>query len=203
MSIEQNWKRLSEQDDTDLSQLLQPGRLKKLHSSNPLQKIKFYLIVSVIWAVLISGLYIYIMLRFPQWPVVLCLGVVLLFTVWSGYKAYVLYKNVNPLVTGNSLLAEMEKQYEGINAWMELQMRVAVFIYPVAAAGGFMIGGMIGSGKSIAFFLSKPPVIFALIICILVLVPVCIWFAKWLFRKSFGKHLVTLKENIDALKGVD
>jgi len=200
MSIEQNWKRLNEQEDNDLSQLLQPGRLKRLHSSNPLQKIKFNLLMNIIGAVLIAGFYVYVLIRFPQWPVLLCIGMVMLFTLWAGYTSWLQYKSIDTFATGYSLLAQMEKQYAAINAWMKTQLRVAIFVYPVAAAGGFMIGGMAGSGKSIAFFMGKPVVLAALIITVLILVPVCMWLAKWMFKKSFGKHLATLKGNIDALK---
>lgn len=200
MSIEQNWKQLDEQGDDDLSKLLQPGKVEKLHSSNPLYKIKSYLIISMIWAVLIAGLYVYVMIRFPYWPVLLCIGTVLLFTLWAGYTSWKQYISINPSVTGHSLLMEMEKHYEGIQNWMKVQMKAAIFVYPVAAAGGFMIGGMVGSGKSIAEFISKPAVVISLIVTVAILVPLCIWLAKWMFKKSFGKHLVSLKQNIDALK---
>jgi hypothetical protein len=200
MSIEKNWQNWDKQADADLSDLLQPGQLEKLHSSSPLKKIKFYLLVSMIWSVLIAAIYVYMMIQFPQWPVLLCIGVVLLFTLWAGYSSWQQYKSIDPYAGVGSLLSQMQKHYDGIHIWMKNQMKVAVFVYPVACTGGFMIGGMMGSGKSIAFFLSKPPVIAALLISIAVLVPVCIWFSKWMFKKSFGKHLDTLKKNIDALK---
>lgn len=200
MSIEQNWQNWDEQVDADLSGLLQPGKLEKLHSSSPLKKIKFYLLVSMIWSVLIAAFYVYMMIQFPQWPVLLCIGVVLLFTLWAGLSSWQQYKSIDPYAGGGSLLSQMQKHYDGIHTWMKNQMKVAVFVYPVACTGGFMIGGMLGSGKSIAYFLSKPPVIAALLISIAVMVPVCIWFAKWMFKKSFGKHLDMLKKNIDALK---
>lgn len=200
MSIENNWRQLNEKKDDELSFLLQSGKFRKLHSSNPLQKIKNNLVISIIWAVLIAAAYIYVMIQFPQWPVLLCIGVVLLFTLWAAYTAYLQYRSIQLFVIENSLLAEMEKHYAGINNWMKAQMKVAVLVYPVAAVGGFMIGGMLGSGKSIEWFLSKPIVIISLVITIAVLVPLSMWLAKWLFKKSFGKHLKLLKKNIDELR---
>lgn len=200
MNIENSWKQMDEQKDDDLSFLLQSGRFRKLHSSNPLKKIKDSLVFSMIWAILIAAAYVYVMILFPQWPVLLCIGAVLLFTVWAGYQAFLHYKSIQLFVVENSLLAEMKKHYAGINNWMKMQMKAAIFIYPVAAAGGFMIGGMVGSGKSIQWFLSKPVVIVALILTILILVPLSILLAKWLFKKSFGKHLVQLKKNVAELE---
>ena len=91
---------MNEGDDDDLSSLLRKGRLQKMHSSNPLQKIKYYLVVSIAWAVLIAALYIYVLIRFPYWQVIVCIGAVLLFTVWGGYTSFVQYKNIRPAVPG-------------------------------------------------------------------------------------------------------
>lgn len=201
MSIEQNWKQFNEEGDDDLSSLLQPGRIQKIQSSDPLLKIKRSLLISIIWAVLIAALYVFVLMRFPYWQVILCIGAVLLFTVWGGFTAYVQYKNIRPFVSGyQSLLAEMEKQYKGIHEWIKLQMKAAIFIYPAAAAGGFMIGGMAGSGKSIEEVFTKPSQIIWLLVVMAILVPCGLYLAKCLLNKSFGRHLVILKKNIDELK---
>src|SRR5258706_709424 len=201
MSIEQNWKNLDEQGDEDLLSLLQPGRIQKIQSSDPLLKIKRSLLFSIIWAVLIAALYVYILICFPYWQIILCIGVVLLFTVWGGFTAYTQYKNIDPFVSGyQSLLAEMEKQSKGIHEWIKLQMKAAIFVYPVAAAGGFMIGGMAASGKSITEVFTKPSQIIWLLVIMAILVPCGLYLARRLLQKSFGKHLILLKKNIDELK---
>lgn len=201
MSIEKNWKEINDYQDNDLANMLNPGRLQKLHSSNPLQKIKNLLFYSILWSVIISGGYIYIIIAYPFWPIILCIGIVLLFNCWVGYNAWQQYREILPPNHGKtSLLASLEKNYYGIKEWMRLQMKVAIFVYPIAAAGGFMLGGMMGSGKSIDYFMSKPVVLISLIITVLILVPICIYIAKWIFKKSFGKHLAHLKSNIDQLR---
>jgi signal transduction histidine kinase len=200
MNLENSWKQLGQQKDEDLSSLLQAGSFRKLHSSNPLHKIKNSLVFSMVWAVVIASGYVYVMILFPQWQVLLCIGIVLLFTLWAGYTAYLQYRNIRLFVMEDSLLAEMKKHYAGINSWMKMQMKAAIFVYPMAAAGGFMIGGMLGSGKSIESFLGKPVIIIALIITICILVPLSMQLAKWLFKKSFGKHLAQLKKNLDELE---
>ena len=48
--------------------------------------------------------------------------------------------------------------------------------------------------------MQKPIMIIALLIAITILVPCCFYLAKWMSRKSFGRHLDALKENIEALK---
>jgi hypothetical protein len=81
-----------------------------------------------------------------------------------------------------------------------MQMKLSVFIFPVAVTGGFILGGSVGSGKSFDEFLSHAKVMWALIISILVFVPLGFGFAKWMFKHSFGKHLDVLKQTIDELK---
>jgi hypothetical protein len=48
--------------------------------------------------------------------------------------------------------------------------------------------------------MSKPLVWVVLLIALAVLVPACWYVTKWMFKYSFGKHMKTLKENIDALE---
>jgi hypothetical protein len=67
--------------------------------------------------------------------------------------------------------------------------------------GGFFLGGVIGSGKTVEGFMSKPLMWVILSICILVLTPLCYWLVKVMFKYSFGNHLQQLKANIDELTG--
>ncbi|MBE7170871.1 MAG: hypothetical protein INR73_09790 [Williamsia sp.] len=200
MSIEQNWKELDSRQDEDLSSLLQPGLVEKLQSSNPLLAIKKRLVGNMVFSGLISAGYVLVLIRFHQWPVLVCIGAIFLFTLWTGVTAYFQYKSIHPFMNGRPLLAEMEKHYAGIRSWMRGQVRVAAFVYPVAAAGGFMVGGMIGSGKGLEQFMTRPKMIVALLLITAVLAPTGLFLARWLHKKSFGKHLATLKKNIDELK---
>ena len=201
MSLEQDWKQINEGSDDDLSSLLRPGQLNKLHSLSPLQKIKRHLFINMCWSIAVALLYIVIMVEFPLWPVLLTIGITQAFTIWAIYTAWHQYKNIAPFA-GNSLslLAEMERHYHGMNKWIKLQKKVAIIIYPISATGGYMIGGIVGSGKTIEQFFSKPIVIIALALVILILVPCCVYLTKWMFNKSFGKHLAALKKNIEELK---
>ena len=153
------------------------------------------------WGVVIAMIYVFIIIKFPVWQVFLTIGITQVFTIWAVYTAWQQYKNINPFASNSlSLLAELERNYEGMNNWIKLQKKVAVIIYPISATGGYMIGGIMGSGKTIEQFFNKPVVIIALVLVILILVPCCVYGAKWLFNKSFGKHLAALKKNIDELK---
>jgi len=155
----------------------------------------------MILAVLICLLYMVVIYYFRIWQVQLCTILVLCFSLWALYTAYLQYKNINSTVSAiNPVLQELKRHHQSITAWMDTQQRVALFFYPVSAAGGFMLGGVSESGKTVTEFMSKPLVWVALLIALAVLVPACWYLTKWMFKYSFGKHLKSLKENIDALE---
>ncbi len=111
-----------------------------------------------------------------------------------------LYKNTNENITpSNSLKQELQKNYNGFQNWWKLQQKAGLFVYPIAAAGGFILGGFWGSGKSVEAFLYNPKMITILSITVLVLVPMSYYAAKWMFNYAYGKHLKKLKMFIDDL----
>lgn len=201
MSINKTWEAINDPHDDDLSSLLKTTRLSKISSHNPLEKIKKNLLLNMILALFICGLYIWVIFTFRIWQVQLAIFIVLIFSLWAIYTAYHQYKRIGTIISSSSsLLSEMKRHYASIMDWMSLQQRVALFIYPVSATGGFMLGGAEGSGKPVAEFMSKPLILIVLVIALLVLVPACYYLAKWMFKISFGKHLAVLKRNIEELE---
>ncbi len=201
MTNSNNWNDLNDQQDDDLSAMLQPQSLSKPGSQNPLMKIKKNLRINIIFASVICLLYIIILVYFQLWQVQLSIGLVLLFSLWALYTAFQQFRTLATLVSpANPLLAELKRHHQSINRWMNTQQKVALFIYPVSAAGGFMLGGFLGSGKPIDEFMSKPAMQIALLVSIIVLVPVCYYLSRWMCRQSFGKHLDALGKNITALE---
>jgi hypothetical protein len=201
MSIENNWSRLDEQQDDDLSSMLQGKKISKHRSHSPLEKIKRNLLINMIWCVVICILYVLIIFYFRYWQVQIAIGIVLIFSMWALSTAYSVYRKINTTISAsNSLITELKRHHQTIAGWMSSQQRVALFIYPVSAAGGFMLGGAIGSGKSVDFFMGKPLVWLILLVTIIVLVPLCYYLAKWMSKYAFGKHLKSLQQNIFDLE---
>jgi hypothetical protein len=77
---------------------------------------------------------------------------------------------------------------------------VALWVYPFAATGGFMLGGTVGSEKTVEVFMGDYRVLIALAIMLVVLVPLSYWLAKWMTRVAFGKYVQQIKERIDELE---
>jgi hypothetical protein len=201
MSLEELWKNSFDGDD-DLSSLIKPG-LSKLSSRDPLVKIKRNLLTGAVLGLFIAAVYIFIMVKFPFWQVFLCIGVVFAFTIWASVKSFLLYREINRANAENSLLQELERHYTKLKKWMTIQQQAGLFIYPVSATGGFMIGGSVGSGKSITWLMQKPGILIALLITLAILVPICFYLAKWMNKKAFGKYTTQLKQNIEMLKSIN
>ena len=201
MSLEELWNDTGE-TDIELSSLIQPG-LAKLPSKDPVIKLKQHLLTGTVLGVLIAIGYIFIMLKFPVWQVLLCIGIVFAFTCWASVKSFLLYLEMRKPVAGNSLLQQLESHYAKIKKWMNIQQQVGLFIYPISAAGGFMIGGSVGAGKSISEVMQKPVMIIALLIALAVLVPACFYLVRWMSKKAFGQYAAQLRENIEQLKSED
>ncbi len=201
MSTEKTWGDKGNPVDNDLSSLLKPGRLSKLPSNNPLQKIKKNLFMNMIWGTIICSMYVVVIGYFHIWQVQAALGIVLIFSLWALFTAYKQYKKINTAVSSaGSVLDELKRHCQSIGNWMKVQQRVALIIYPISASGGFMLGDVIGSGKPVGVFLSKPIVVIAWLVCIAILVPACYYLARWLCKYSFGKHLAALEKNIHDLE---
>ena len=200
MSLEKTWKDIDEQSDEALTALLRPQVLTRLHTKNPLATIKKNMLINSIWAILIAIGYLLIIVYFPFWQTRLSIGFLFLFTIWAVYSTLKEYRNIQLAPSGNSVLEEMEKHYNNISKWIKLQQKTGMLIYPVSAAGGFMLGGAVGSGKSVDEVMMRPVMWVAMLIVTVVLVPCAYYLARYMNHRAFGRHLETLKKNIDDLK---
>ena len=201
MNVEEQWKNIGK-GDSDLSSLLQKG-ITKISSKDPLEKIKSKLLINGIIGLSIAAGYVLILIFFPEWQVLVCIGIVWLLTVWLSIKTLSLYNEIKRQTRDSTMLQEMERHHDAIKKWIRIQQKAELFIYPPAAAGGFMVGGSLGSGKSVHEVMQNQTMIIALLIAIAVLVPIGFYSAKWLCKKMFGNYINQLEENINKLKSSD
>jgi len=199
MDLENTWQQSGAGDDM-LNKLLQQKDFSNLHSKLPLKKLKRNLLIGMFWAILITLVYISLFFFINLWQVYIALCVLIFFNAWIMIDSWKLYKNTNENITpSNSLKQELQKNYNGFQNWWKLQQKAGLFVYPIAAAGGFILGGVKGSGKPVEVFLYNPKMIMILVITVLVLVPICYYGARWMFNYAYGKHLKKLKMLIDEL----
>lgn len=201
MNLGEQWKDLNG-GDADLAALIGKG-VPSRPSIDPIERIKRNLRLNAIFGIVIALAYVVLMFRFPVWQVLVSIGIVFFFTVWAVTRGLIMYRDMRHHNLNNSLLEEMERHYTAITSWDSMQQKLGMFVYPVAAAGGFMVGGALGSGKPIDIVMSKPIMVYSMIIMAAILVPIGLKVAKWMSRKAFGQYADQLKANIDALKSAE
>lgn len=199
MNIENTWQQSGGSDDA-LNKMLQTNDFSNLPSKLPLTKLKKNLLIGMIGAVLITAAYVVLFFFVSIWQVYVAFGILIFFNTWIAVDSWNLYKNIKVNVSAtNSLKEELQKNYTGFQKWWRIQERLGLFVYPIAASGGFIIGGVLGSGKSVEEFLYNPRMLLILGVTILILVPICYYGARWMFNIAYGKHLKKLKELMDEL----
>ena len=202
MDIKNIWKQEGGADDA-LNKLLQQEDFSNLHSRLPLMKLRKNLLMGMVWALLITGGYIFVLCFIHFWQVYVALAVLILFNLWIMVESWKLYKKTPSSITpSNSLKEELSNNYNSFNKWWSLQLKVSLFVYPIAAAGGFIIGGVYGSGKTVEAFLYNYRVVGFLLLTVLVLIPLSYYASKWIYLHAYGKHLAKIKGLMDELSEI-
>ncbi|MBU1373996.1 MAG: hypothetical protein KKG25_07395 [Bacteroidetes bacterium] len=198
MDLKEIWK-ATEASSEKLPEINSIDQLNSKGLKNPLKKAKRMLGKNIIYSVVIGLLYIPILFIYQYWQIQLFLGITLIFTAWAGYSGFKLYQTIEPNVTANNLLSELKRVVYTLEEWIKIQCKVALFIYPVSVAGGYFLGGVIGSGKTVDEFMNRPFVVYALIITIIILTPISYYLSKWMFKYLFGNTIKQMKKLIDEL----
>jgi uncharacterized membrane protein YhdT len=196
-------KQIWEQDTNGadmLEQMLKSKSFTRSAIQTPLVKLKRNLALHIGYAIAITLGYAWVIYYFPLWQVQACMLLLITFNLWGIVKSYDLYKNINLEMSDANVLAELKKHYHAFSEWKRQSLRAALWVYPFAAAGGFMLGGTVGSGKPVEVFMASPFILIALAIMIVILVPLGYWLAKWMTKVAFGKYVDQLKERIDELE---
>lgn len=200
MDDQNRWKDWKPVDE-ELNRMLRPGFSRRLNPNHPLEKLKVNLVINMAWGLLITLAYLVIILVYPIWPVVLALLITSAFNVIVLKGAMNLYRSIRTTISGEvSLLESLKKHHADIEAWGRLQLKMAIWVYPFATAGGYILGGTIGSGKSLDQLMQQQSFVWVLPLAILVFVPVGYLVARWMFKKAFGRHLAALELTIKALE---
>lgn len=140
MDLENTWQKSGGSDEM-LNRLLLSEGFNNIHSKLPLKKLKNNLLSSILWAGLITTVYIVLLCYISIWQVNTALGIMILFNTWIMIDSWRLYKNTNDTISSSSSLKEeLEKNYSSFKKWWSIQEKVSLFVYPVAVAGGFILG---------------------------------------------------------------
>jgi len=201
MDLQNIWQ--NQTISNDLPPISRMSDLQLKERKNPLTSIKRRLIASIIWCLAIASCYVAVILYYNIWQVQALISVALLFTVWGGVSSYLQYKKTDDRVFANNLLTELTRYRNSLHSWVKVSNRAAVFVYPFNVCGGFLLGGVLGSGKSVAEFMSKPATLWILIATVLILCPIAYYLGRLLNNIAYGKFIDKLNQAISELSDAD
>ena len=197
MDLQQVWKKLEK--DKLGKPVLGAVEIRK-KSKHPVQKLKnAYLYTTSFSLAFLIG-FIVLFFTFPEPIVKAGLALVIVGYIFFFVVNFNMYRKVNVVQpVDQNLKNAMQHTYDFITANIRFQEYAALFIYPIAASSGFLMGGAVGSGD-IDGMLQKKFVIVSLIVTAIVLTPIAFYLTRWLYKVSYGKCLKELKERIDELE---
>jgi hypothetical protein len=200
MDLLEVWKKL---ETEKLEQPVKGSVIPPKRSKHPVQKLKTAYLQTTGFAAVFLLMFIYLFFQFDEPLVKGGLVLVILSYIFFFIINYSMYRKVNiELPIDKNLKTALQHTYHFINDNIKFQERVALFIYPIAATSGFLMGGALGS-KNINEMMQEKAVIILLIVLLIILTPICFYITRWLYKVSYGKCLIELKEKIDELETVN
>lgn len=201
MDLQLAFAQLAPQDPA-FEQRLRQATAAPSPSNHPLWKLRQAIRLNMVFGTIITLGYVVLFPFIGHAVVQAFFALVFVYNVWSIVHTFRLYRRIPTHVpVEHDLLSVLREQAEATTAWMRLHQRSGLIMYPLAVTGGFLLGGIHGSGVPPAQFMAKPHVQIALGISLIVLVPLCHFLVRWMTRAAFGVHVDALRARIAELEG--
>ncbi len=197
MDLKEFWK--PKEDGPDKPLAFDKNKLSSC--LNPMCVLKRNIMYNFYIGVVIMGLWVYLIYVFPQWPIRLCFALIASITTYMLWDTYKIFKGIRTECTEEiKLLSELQDHCNKIEKWMKNSSILGLLMYPFSITGGFLIGGIEGSGLTVEGFIASTKAQYALIIAIIVLTPLSYLLARWMNHVAFGKHLKKIKNMVVELE---
>ncbi len=193
-----DWKNSSVNSKAKISINLKEILSRK--SSSPLETLERHLKINMVYGIVFAIIYIGLGIAFPHWTIITFASVATLFTVYTtmgGYKLYISIKNWN---SNQGLLPELKNIIGTFQSWLSITEKIAVFVYPFAISGGFIMGGAFSLNKGVDELFASNYTIIALLLCIVILTPASFMLTRILNKKAFGDYLDRLNELVNDIE---
>lgn len=195
MNLQEVWKRMESEKLT--RPVLGAVEVRK-KSNHPVAKLKRAYLISTGFAFFFLLGFIALFFAFDAPIIKGSLVLVILGYIFFLIVNLSMYRKINEeLPVDQSLRTVLAHTHAFISDNIRFQERVALFIYPVAATAGFLVG--LGSGGDVNVLLEKRAVLILLLAVIVVLTPLAFYLARWMYKVSYGTCLTEIRQLIDEL----
>ncbi len=195
MDLQEVWKRMESEKLT--RPVLGAVEVRK-KSNHPVAKLKRAYLISTGFSLVFLLGFIALFFSFDAPIIKGSLSLVILGYVFFLTVNLTMYRRINEkLPVDQSLRTVLAHTHAFISENIRFQERVALFIYPVAATAGFVVGLAAGGDVNVLF--EKKSVIVVLLVVIAVLTPLAFYLARWMYKVSYGSCLTEIRHLIDEL----
>lgn len=179
---------------------LKPRPAKKTGTTVVRQAL-FNLYGGVGYAVGITGFYGYLFMDFEQRWIRIGLVVMMLFNLLLAGMSLPLIAKFHHLRPDAPVLPYLLHLRDDLKAWWALQRWMTGGALPLAAATGFLMGGVIGSGDpEFVAFEDKWPLVFVMVGISLAVIPLGLKLSDWLYHHSYAKDVQRVEAWIASLE---
>ncbi|MEY4929730.1 MAG: hypothetical protein RI909_454 [Bacteroidota bacterium] len=196
MDLKEVWKKLEQEK---LNQPVLGAALVSKTSRHPVHKLMQLSKITLVFTIIFEIGFTYLFFIMTQPIVRVFLIVMIIAYLFYFVLNYRILKNIQQSFRLDLNLKNTLKQvYENTMSMLAFQRKSSIFIYPLAATAGFLMG--LSAEKDAATMMQKWQVILALVISIIILTPSCYYLARWMEKLSYKKYLTQLRELIQQFE---
>lgn len=195
MDLREVWKRVEAEK---LSQPVAGAVEVRKTSKHPVAKLKRAYLISTAFALVFLIGFIVLFFKYDEPLVKGSLVLVIVGYIFFFVVNFSMYRKINvALPVDQSLRKALSHTHDFITDNIRFQERVGLYLYPIAAASGFLMGG--ASGGDLDGMLQKKVVLIILLVTVAILTPIGFYLARWMYKVSYGKCLIEIKGLINEL----
>lgn len=198
MNLQDVWKKLElEKLEVSKPSPINPWATKSKH---PVEKLKNAYKITTLFSVVFLAGFIILVFLFHEWIVKIGIIIMILVYILFTFINYRMYRSIQTSIPlDQNLKKVLQDTHHFIKSNILFQERFALFVYPLAAASGMLMGLAAGGGEA-EKFLREPDVVMRLILIPLLLTPISWLLARWMYKVSYGVCLGELKRLIEELE---
>lgn len=196
MDLHKEWQKWQESAELDKKELIIPN-LDKLKGNvkTPLQKIKRLFHFQFSLVIVFSILFIYILFTEQEPLILFFIGALLIIYIVMGVLYVKMYQYfLNKTRLDKDIVTTLRDLSQTLRKWTRMSQKTALFIYPIAGAGGFFYGFSLS--QDIDKLFESNVGITVMIVFLIINTPLAYYISKWMNKKTLEKYLLELESYI-------
>lgn len=197
MELQELWKKL----ETEKLEVVRATSLAEWppKSKHPVRKLERAFLAALIFVIAFQGVFLYLFFSFDHPLVRTFVALVIISYLFFFVVNFRVYRKIREGIDfSENLQSTLVSIYNNVTEGLRFQRKAALFIYPIAASAGFLIG--FATEKDPSVVVEEAWILLIMVIASLVLTPVGYFLAKWMEKVSYGKYCAQLKTLIDEME---